>query len=179
MGREVNTTCAPCSTQNTGFSFEWMMENQVWSAAAISRPAANVSGDCLSQFSQTVDGAWYLPLVNGYAASGPGSAKVGTMDSVTGLVATDDANKVVNEVVNVTDWQACVNKCTSDCMFVTVSASRGLLYGCNRGLLLPVLLAACLRATTEQHAGCVGAWAKFQHVSRAVCHPVSDSMLTH
>jgi hypothetical protein len=97
------------------------MENQIWSAPAISRAAANVPGDCLSQFSQTVDGAWYLPLVNGYAASGPGSSKVGSMDSTTGLVATDDANKIVNEVVAVADWQACVNKCTSDCMFVTVS----------------------------------------------------------
>jgi hypothetical protein len=101
-----------------------MMENRIWAAPAVSRAGASVAGDCLSKYSQTVDGAWYLPLKPAYTSTGP---KVGTIDPVTGLVATDDSGQKVNEVVTVADWQACVDRCSADntCVLVTVRASLG------------------------------------------------------
>lgn len=51
-GREAGTACTLCSTQNTGFSFEWDMNNDIWQATAVSKLNANQSGDCLSEFQQ-------------------------------------------------------------------------------------------------------------------------------
>jgi hypothetical protein len=53
-GREAGTACTLCSTQNTGFSFEWNMNNDIWQAAAVSKLNANQSGDCLSEFQQVM-----------------------------------------------------------------------------------------------------------------------------
>lgn len=51
-------SCTPCTTQNTGFSFDWGGWNDLYQSVAISRKGANASTDCVSKWSQLVDGAW-------------------------------------------------------------------------------------------------------------------------
>lgn len=50
--------CQACTTQTTGYSFEWNLVNQLYAVKAISKPNASSSIDCLSEFAQMVDGAW-------------------------------------------------------------------------------------------------------------------------
>jgi hypothetical protein len=42
----------------TGFSFEYKKQNLVYAPKAVARLGANFSGDCLTEFTQIVDGAW-------------------------------------------------------------------------------------------------------------------------
>ena len=50
--------CTACTTQTTGYSFEWNMANDVIAVEAISKTLASSSVDCLSKFAQIYDGAW-------------------------------------------------------------------------------------------------------------------------
>jgi len=59
-GRNVdtNTSCMQCNFGGTGFSFEYNLTNVVYAPRAVSRLGANSSIDCLTEFTQIVDGAW-------------------------------------------------------------------------------------------------------------------------
>jgi hypothetical protein len=94
-GRALSSTCQPCSSQGKtiGFSFNWNSANDLYSARTISRVMASSSIDCLSEYAQTVDGAWYLPLTSSYG--------------------TNTSNGVPS-------FSACVDICSSiDCQLVT------------------------------------------------------------
>ena len=60
----TNRECVACTQQSTGYSFEWNMENDMVSVPAISKTMASSSVDCLAKYTQTVDGAWWVPLPN-------------------------------------------------------------------------------------------------------------------
>jgi hypothetical protein len=57
-GRSVGLACLPCSTSKTGFSFEWQLQNDIFSARPISRAGADKPCDCLAEYQQMLDGAW-------------------------------------------------------------------------------------------------------------------------
>lgn len=44
----------------TGFSFDYLAQNQQFTPAAVARLGADNAGDCLAEFAQIVDSAWYL-----------------------------------------------------------------------------------------------------------------------
>jgi hypothetical protein len=60
IGRSVDTNpnCTMCTTQDTGYSFDWNLQNDIYASPAVSKAYANSSTDCVSQYSQLVDGAW-------------------------------------------------------------------------------------------------------------------------
>lgn len=60
IGRSVDTNpnCTMCTTQDTGYSFDWNLQNDIYASAAVSKAYANSSTDCVAQYSQLVDGAW-------------------------------------------------------------------------------------------------------------------------
>lgn len=59
-GRGVaqDPSCVACTTQTTGYSFEWQMQNELFVSLPLSKPYANSSLDCIAQYGQLVDGAW-------------------------------------------------------------------------------------------------------------------------
>lgn len=68
------------------------MTNDVWGAPVAARIGADNAADCLAQYAQIVDGAWYLPVM--------------TTDGYT-------------TTPNVASFADCVALCTSGCQFVT------------------------------------------------------------
>jgi len=95
-GRNVATdpSCIPCSTQATGYSFEWNKQNDLFQSLAISKDYANSSLDCVAELGQLMDGSWYIPI------------------------NTPDPNAVGAGVV--ANFAACANQCkaTDNCEFV-------------------------------------------------------------
>jgi hypothetical protein len=45
-----------------GYSFSWNLQNDLFTSQTVSRAAANSHVDCLSEYGQLKDGAWFLPL---------------------------------------------------------------------------------------------------------------------
>lgn len=78
------------------------MTNDVFAPQAVSRSGANASTDCLLEFTQAADGAWYLPIGN---YTGPGT----TTTSVASI-------------------GACAALCTTDCMFVNYNYDTATCY---------------------------------------------------
>jgi hypothetical protein len=72
-----------------GFSFDFEGTNQLFKPISVARTGASSGADCLAQFAQIEDLAWYLPA--------------------TGLTA----------VASATTFDACALACTGDCQFVT------------------------------------------------------------
>jgi hypothetical protein len=69
------------------------MGNEVFSPQAVARMGATSPVECLSEYSQIVDGNYFLPL---------------------------SSNEGVTEVPNVANFSACVDLCSSyDCQLVT------------------------------------------------------------
>jgi hypothetical protein len=102
------------------------MSNQdLFQAQAISEPGADGPGDCLSQFSQVVDGAWFIQQF----AANPSPV--------------DDRSPPnnVNTNTSAANFQACVAQCVDPCMFATVSTRAGVME-----LLGPGLGRACTAA---------------------------------
>lgn len=66
-GREIGSACIPCQTagKTYGFSFDWNMNNDVFTPRTISRTGASVSVDCLAEYGQLLDGSWFIPLSPG------------------------------------------------------------------------------------------------------------------
>lgn len=103
--------CITCSSAGTGFSFEYNLTNMVYAPVAVSRLGANFSGDCLTQFTQIVDGAWYIPVA----------------DTSPAWTAADAGH------TNETSLEACLARCDTDvaapgtpvCMFVNYNYDTG------------------------------------------------------
>jgi hypothetical protein len=79
---------------STGFSFDYAGTNQAFTPASVARSLADSAADCLAEFAQIEDSAWYL----------------GGTASMTNV--TD---------VDVTDFETCVAHCKADgnCQYVT------------------------------------------------------------
>lgn len=89
----MGTAPTVCSWSGTGYSFNWNGENDVFSAQAVSPPGADSSWDCVAEFAQIVDSAWYLPTTG---------------------------NTAMTATANVSTFAACVALCTApDCEYVT------------------------------------------------------------
>lgn len=91
-GRERGSACIPCNTALSYYSYDWQNQNDVWGAPVAARLGADNAADCLAQYAQIVDGAWYLPLTG-----------------LTGVTTTS----------NITSFSDCVALCTDSCQFVT------------------------------------------------------------
>lgn len=61
-GREINSSCTACTTQSTGYSFSWNLANDWFASPALAKSLAADNTECIAQYSQLIDGAWYLPL---------------------------------------------------------------------------------------------------------------------
>lgn len=61
-GREINSSCTACSTQTTGYSFSWQFTDDYFASPALAKSLAADDTECIAQYSQLIDGAWYLPL---------------------------------------------------------------------------------------------------------------------
>lgn len=94
-GRSAGTPCLPCSNKGVtyGFSFDWDKNNDVFVPRILSKQGASSPGDCLTEFGQLIDGAWYLPL----------------------------RSDVATFISDVQSFEACVALCqpNSQCQFVT------------------------------------------------------------
>lgn len=55
---DTNPNCTACTVQQTGYSFQYEMRNDIYQSPAISRLGANSSVDCIAKWSQLADGAW-------------------------------------------------------------------------------------------------------------------------
>lgn len=89
----MGTECTSCSFASTGFSFSWQLNNDLFSAEAVSPLGADSPYDCVSEFSQIADGAWYLPTTG---------------------------NSAMNVTANVSTFAECVALCVEpDCQYVT------------------------------------------------------------
>lgn len=108
-GREAGTPCTACSTQATGFSFEWMMNQDTYQSRAVAIEGAASAGECLSEFAQTVDGAWYIEM-------GP----LPGMSQLTAFDTQSPANPV-NTNTSANTHAECMSQCVGNCMFATVS----------------------------------------------------------
>jgi hypothetical protein len=66
-GRPMGTECTQCSWSSTGFSFSWNGGNDLFVAQAVSPIGADSSFDCVAEFAQLADSAWYLPTAGNTA----------------------------------------------------------------------------------------------------------------
>jgi hypothetical protein len=95
-GRPVSTpACDTCPAMTTGFSFDYEAANQPFTPAAVARTGADSAADCLAEFAQIEDSAWYM---GGSAA----------LANITGSVSANT-------------FDACVTACKGDdgCQYVT------------------------------------------------------------
>lgn len=106
-GREAGTPCTACSTQATGFSFEWMMNQDTYQSRAVAIDGAASAGECLSEFAQIVDGAWYIEM-------GP----LPGMSQLTAFDTQSPANPV-NTNTSANTHAECMSQCVGNCMFAT------------------------------------------------------------
>lgn len=101
-GRPMDSACTTCSFGNTGFSFQWKMQNDLFVAEAVAPIGADSAWDCVSEFAQLADSAWYLPTAD---------------------------NTAMNVTANVSTFAACVALCTApDCEYVTYDYARSICY---------------------------------------------------
>lgn len=93
-GRAIGTPCTTCASAGNYYSFDWKRNNDIFAPRTVARQGAISSIDCVSEYTQYVDGAWFLP------------------------VSSNVATTVTN---NVDTFQACVDVCsrTASCQFVT------------------------------------------------------------
>lgn len=89
----MGADCTQCSWSSAGFSFTYGLQNDLFSARAVSPIGADSSWDCVSEFAQIVDGAWYIPTTG---------------------------NTAMNATANITTFADCVALCTGpSCEYVT------------------------------------------------------------
>ena len=51
-GRSVGAECVACSASKAGYSFDWMMGNDMFAPRAVAKLGADSPGDCLAEFVQ-------------------------------------------------------------------------------------------------------------------------------
>lgn len=91
-GRDYGSPCISCNDVLTSYSYNWQTDNDVWSAPVTARLEADNAVDCLAEFTQVVDGAFYVPAIS--------------------LASNLYAN-------NVTSFSDCVATCGDGCALVT------------------------------------------------------------
>lgn len=74
----------------TGFSFDFLGNNEAFNPAPVARTGAASPADCLSSFAQIADSAWYM-----------------------------GGNATMEDVSSATSFELCTAACTTDCMYVT------------------------------------------------------------
>jgi len=94
-GRPEGTACEACPAMTTGFSFDYLAVNQNFTPAAVARAGADSPADCLAEFAQIADAAWFLG----------------------GSVAMTN----VTQASGVTTFDGCVADCKADgnCQYIT------------------------------------------------------------
>lgn len=90
--RDYGSPCISCNDVLTSFSYNWMTDNDVWTAPVTARLEADNPVDCLAEFTQVVDGAFYVPAID------------------------LPSNRYAN---NVTSFSDCVATCGDGCALVT------------------------------------------------------------
>lgn len=103
VGREASTEgrkCLACPI-STGFSFDYLAQNQLFVPETVARLGADSSADCLAEYAQIVDDVWFLG----------GDAALTTVETIG------------NGTTNITTVVECTEACSedADCMFVTFS----------------------------------------------------------
>lgn len=59
-GRPKDTECVTCPGMAKGFFFDYLALNHPYKPDVVARPGATTAGDCLAEWSQIVDAAWFL-----------------------------------------------------------------------------------------------------------------------
>jgi len=59
-GREKGEACVECPVIAVGFYFDYMAINRNFTPAVVARPGAVSPADCLAEFGQIADLAWYM-----------------------------------------------------------------------------------------------------------------------
>jgi hypothetical protein len=59
-GRESGSDCEACPVIPRGFYFDYLAVNRNFSPAVVARPGAASAADCLAEFAQIEDVAWYM-----------------------------------------------------------------------------------------------------------------------
>ena len=93
------TTCPSCSAngQTATYSFSYNMQNDLFTPRTVSRIGAASPIECLSEYSQIVDGSFWLPIS---AAEDPSGNTVFTVPSIADFTAcTAECDKVKCQLV--------------------------------------------------------------------------------
>lgn len=91
----TESACLACPVMTTGFSFDYLAQNQNFTPGAVARAGADSPADCLAEFAQIADAAWYM----------------GGTVAMTNVTQSD----------GVTTFAGCVANCKADanCMYIT------------------------------------------------------------
>lgn len=103
-GRQKDSACETCPVMVTGFSFDYLGQNQNFTPAAVARPQADSPADCLAEFAQIADAAWQMG----------------------GLVA-------MTPVANTSEFKDCVAACKDEatCQYITYDYDAAAGTGCS------------------------------------------------
>jgi hypothetical protein len=55
-----DNACEACPTMSVGFSFDYLAVNQPFTPASVARTGAGSAADCLAEFAQIEDAAWFM-----------------------------------------------------------------------------------------------------------------------
>lgn len=101
-GRPMGAECTQCSWSSTGFSYNWNGGNDLFIAQAVAAIGADSSFDCVAEFAQLADSAWYLPTAG---------------------------NAAMNVTENVASFSQCVALCVEpDCQYATYDYRQRICY---------------------------------------------------
>jgi len=81
--RPIDSTCENCPYITPGYFFDYLAINRNFSPAVVARPGAVSAADCLAEFGQISDVAWYMG----------GSVAMATVSSASTFAACVDACK--------------------------------------------------------------------------------------
>lgn len=95
-GSDAGTNCTTCPAMTQGFAFDYRGTSVDYAPGSIARSGASTASDCLAEFAQIVDVAWWLNSTATPAASAAAA-----------------------------DMTACAATCMGSCMFVTLDYESG------------------------------------------------------
>lgn len=67
LGRAFGSECWKCMVADTGYSFSWGLDNDIFAPRTVAPLGADAPQDCLAEFGQMLDGSWYLPTTGNSA----------------------------------------------------------------------------------------------------------------
>jgi hypothetical protein len=62
LGRAFGSECWKCMVADTGYSFSWGLENDIFAPRTVAPLGADAPQDCLAEFGQMLDGSWCVSL---------------------------------------------------------------------------------------------------------------------